>query len=79
MWSWSALPLSFLEFTMTYMTPKNDRNLSVLFCWSLGPDQPGVPRRVGMSSGQVRISHFSRPFNDIRISSTPKTSPRELS
>ena len=47
------------------MTPKNDRNLSVLFCWSLGPDQPGVPSRVGMRSCLVRMSHFSRPFNDV--------------
>ena len=60
---------------MTYVTPKNDENLSVLFCWFLGPDQPGVPRRVDMSSCLLRISHFSRQFNDVRISSIPKNVP----
>ena len=57
---------------MTYMIPKAERNLSVLFCWSLGPDQPSVLRRVGMSSSLVSIQHFSKPFNDKPIFSIPK-------
>ena len=57
------------------MTQKNERNLSVLFWWSLGPDQPGVSRRVGMSSCLVKISHFLRQFGAVRISSSPKNFP----
>ena len=41
----------------------------------LGPRQPGVTRQVGTSSCLVRISHLSRPFNDVRISSIPKNFP----
>ena len=39
---WAPCPCLFVEFTMTYMIPKAERNLSVLFFWSLGPDQPSV-------------------------------------
>ena len=72
MWSLSALTLSFLEFTMTCMTPKAERNFSVLFCWSLGPGQGDVLRRVGTSSCLMSISHLSKSFDDVRIFSSPK-------
>ena len=61
---------------MTYMTSKNERNLSVLFCWSLGPDQGDVLCRVGMSSCLVSISHLSKSFNDVQIFYIPKNFPR---
>ena len=68
----SALLLSFREFPMTYMTSKNERNLSVFFCWSLGPEQGNVLRQGGTDSSLVRISHLSKSFNDFRIFSIPK-------
>ena len=74
-YSLSALPLSFREFTMRYMTPKTERNSSVLSWWSLDPDQSGVVPRTGTSSCLVSISYFSKPFNDVRISSLPKNIP----
>ena len=70
-----TLPLPFLEITMVHITPRTERNLSVLFCWSLGPSKIGVPRRFGTSSCLVSISYFSKPFNDVRISSNPKNVP----
>ena len=53
----------------------NAKCRSVLFCRSLGSDQPGVVRRPGTSSCLVSISHFSKPFYDVRISPIPQNFP----
>ena len=51
------------------------KKTSVLFSWSLDPGQPAGYWHVVLKSFLMRISHFSRPLNDARISSSPKYFP----